>query len=98
MQFPILLALLSISMVRANPTGKWPWRVLESKPGPPVSFREVAAFIKRLEARNISLSLPSHMLSLYRSYSSGNYSGLLAHERPVLPEADTVRSLVAKSK
>ncbi|GCC32475.1 nodal-like [Chiloscyllium punctatum] len=97
MKFPFLLALLSISVVRANPTGKWPWRVLQSKPGPPASFREVAAFIKRLEARNISLSLPTHMLSLYRSYSSGNYSGLSAHERPVLPEADTVRSLVAKS-
>ncbi|GCB74669.1 hypothetical protein scyTo_0003760 [Scyliorhinus torazame] len=98
MQFPVtvlLPALLSISVAQGNRTGNWTRRVLDTKPGPPPGLREVAAFIKRLEARNISLKLPSHMVSLYRSYNSGNYTGLSPHER--VAEADTVRSLVAKS-
>ncbi|XP_067876464.1 nodal-like [Heterodontus francisci] len=103
MQFPfpttvlVLLAPVFISMGQGNPASNWTWRVLETRPGPPPSLREVAVFIQRLEARNISLNLPAHMINLYRSYSSGNYTGLSSHERPVLPEADTVRSLVAKS-
>ncbi|XP_067828476.1 nodal-like [Heptranchias perlo] len=100
MQFPtaaLLMVLGFISMVQGNPAGNWTWRVLETKPGPPPTLREVAAFIQRLEARNISLNLPSHMIKLYRSYNSGNYTGLSSHERPMVPEADTVRSLIAKS-
>ncbi|XP_078062080.1 nodal-like [Mustelus asterias] len=99
MQFPasaLLPILLSISVALGDDrAGNWTWRVLGTRPGPPASLREVAAFIKRLEARNISLKLPSHMISLYRSYNTGNYTGLSPHER--LSDADTVRSLVAKS-
>uniref|UniRef100_UPI00398F728E nodal-related 2 n=1 Tax=Pristiophorus japonicus TaxID=55135 RepID=UPI00398F728E len=100
MQFPsaqLLIALVFISLAQGNPTGNWTRRVLESKAGPPPTLREVATFIQRLEARNISLNLPSHMINLYRSYNSGNYAGLSSHERPVLSEANTVRSLIAKS-
>lgn len=101
MKFPItalLAAVVHLPVVMAFSPANWTWRVLETKPGPLPTRREVATFIRSLEARNISLNLPSHMINLYRSSNSRNYTGLSTHERPVLPEADTVRSLVAKSK
>ncbi|XP_072138107.1 nodal-like [Mobula birostris] len=98
MQFRTTVFLVAIiPVILGNTRGNRTWRLLETKPGPPPTQKEVAEFIQRLEARNVSLNLPSHMINLYRSYNSGNYTGLSTHERPVLPEVDTVRSLVAKS-
>ncbi|XP_072881839.1 nodal-like [Hemitrygon akajei] len=98
MQFLTTVFLVAIiPVILGNTRGNRTWRLLETKPGPPPTQKEVAAFIQQLEARNVSLNLPSYMINLYRSFNSGNYTGLSTHERPVLPEADTVRSLVAKS-
>ncbi|XP_069744173.1 nodal homolog [Narcine bancroftii] len=76
-----------ISAVMGKPA---PRLALETPHGLPPTRREVAAFVRRLEARNgVGPNLPSPMISLYRSY--------FHRESPAMPQADTVRSLVAKS-
>uniref|UniRef100_A0A4W3I3K8 Nodal-like n=1 Tax=Callorhinchus milii TaxID=7868 RepID=A0A4W3I3K8_CALMI len=89
-----LLTALPVVAVRGYPAR----RLLDT--GSPGTERDVVALllIRRLEALNITLNpLPSYMVRLYRTYSPGEHSPVSPPEQPLLPEADTVRSLMAKS-